>query len=121
MDAEARARAADLLNSFLEGQLTNDELERKWPSSSDPAVEEIRRAVWLTYDDDRKQFGPTSGHELIQRCAAFLRTTEPYSWPVPRFWQRALGACVGVMTLGAVKLRLAGPSVDAPWPHYPTP
>ena len=119
MDLEARAKAAELLEAFLSGRLSNDELEAGWPESVDPALGEIRRAVWLTYDDEREQIGPSSDPELVRRCAAFMRTTEPYTWPVPRLWQRALGTCVGILTLGAVKLRLAGPGIDAPWPFSP--
>lgn len=120
VDVEARARAVALLEDFLAARISNDELEDSWPTASlDPAIDEIRRAVWLTYDDLHEQFGPSVDHGLIGRCAAFLRTSEPYRWPVPKPWQRVLGASVSILTLGMVELPLAGPRVDEPWPYLP--
>jgi hypothetical protein len=120
VDVEGRGRAVALLENFLAARISNDELEDSWPTDSlDPALEEIRRAVWLTYDDLHEHLGPTADHGLIDRCAAFLRTREPYRWPIPKLWQRIVGACVSIMTLGRVELALAGPRVDEPWPYLP--
>lgn len=118
VDALARARAAQLLEAYKEGDLSSDELESRWPESADPALDEIRRAVWLTYDDVEPSGAPISAAEraLLERCMRFLRTNEPYEWPVPRLWERILGVIVGMLTLGLVKIRSAAPTIDEPWP-----
>ena len=121
VDAEARARALVLLEDFAAARISNDDLEDRWPASEDLALGEIARAVWLTYDDLEEQYGPSADFGLIGRCTAFLRANEPWSWPAPTAWQRLLGACVGVLTLGAVQLSLAGPRLDPPWPFINEP
>ena len=117
-NAAAREKAAELIERFLAKPITNDELEDSWPlAPSDPAIEEIRHAVWLTYDDLEEQLGPSGGHELLRRCANFLRSDEAYAWPVPRRWQRVLATLVSIGMLGIVKLELPGLSItDESWP-----
>lgn len=121
VDGSARAIAAELIRQFLESRITNDELEEEWPKSSDPVLEEIRLAVWKTYDDESEHLGPLGGEELLLRCEAFLRTVEPYEWPVPSRWWRLCGALVGIASLGAHRLTRAGPPIDAPWPFREPP
>jgi hypothetical protein len=118
IDPLARTRGAQLLESFSNGELSSDALEDRWPDSSDPALDEIRRAVWLTYDDFEPSTEPLRGgdKELVGRCSRFLQTNQPWAWPVPRTWQRLLGLVVSLVTLGQIRPKWAGPGVDEPWP-----
>ena len=112
-DRDARDQAANLLEAYLAATISNDELERRWPQrSSDPALEEIRRAVWLSYDDERTHNGPIAAQDLVRRCADFLRTNEPYAWPIPKLWQRLV---TWPLTLGLIK---SGPDFKEPWPFH---
>ena len=120
-EPSARREAAALLEAFLARAITSDDLEGRWPRSCDPALEEIRLAVWLTYDDFEPVPGPSCGHELVQRCVDFLHSSEAYGWHVPHRWQRVLGTCVGLLSLGFLKPRFSAPTLDAPWPFSAPP
>jgi hypothetical protein len=116
VDLETRAVAADLLERFLRFELTNDQLEKTWPSSPDRAIDVIRRAVWTSYDDEHAHRGPIAKVELVERCARFLRTSVEYVGPGPRWWQVLLALPISLLTLGHVK-RLIWPELHRPeWP-----
>ena len=116
MDRQARDTAAALLEAFVDHRITNDQLQDSWPESEDPALREIDRAVWLTYDDLEEHLGPRDGHELIKRCAAFLRSDEPYAWPQAPFWRSLLATNLSLFSLGLVRINDGGPTFDEPWP-----
>jgi hypothetical protein len=105
-----------LIERFMRSEISSDQLEEQWPQSDDVAIEQIRLAVWYTYDDLYDHRGPLGDREMLQRCAAFLRTSQPYTWRVPTVWERLVGTSVGIATLGLVKFKSTGPELDAPWP-----
>ena len=87
IDREARYRAADLVEQFWNGSITNDELERSWPNSRDEAIRAVEDLVWTLYSDHKTHTvreAETSDPRLmviIPNCIAFLRTDEKYTWP----------------------------------------
>ena len=105
IDRTARLAAADLLERFLRGSATNDELEDGWPTSgSDSALSQIEFHIWGTYDDmSEYRLEPSTLPEetkaLYSRTVLFLRTNLEYEWPeLPAF---RLGATVlAFATLG---------------------
>jgi hypothetical protein len=84
VDREDRDKAAALLRSWLDGTVTNFELDDQWPwHSADPGVVDIGKETWRYYDDFPEQ--TLSPHSLsdeqvaiIRRCLKFLDTNEPY-------------------------------------------
>ena len=117
VDQAARLRAADVLVRYRAREITNDMLERAWPSSSDPAIAEIEHAVWLTYDDLHEHLADGSSNQLLDRAIAFLKTAEPYPWPAAKRWQRIALLPLSLATRGWVD-RLFWPSpIDSnSWP-----
>lgn len=90
VDVVARRRIAGLLRGFIEGQLSNMELDRDYPGQSlDPAVHEVYRRTFRFQDDFREyrttgQFAlPDEQRDLLGRCALFMETELPYEWPLP--------------------------------------
>ena len=87
IDQAARERAAELVEAFAAGSASNDELEDGWPRSGDPALREIARELWTTYDDLKEcRLDPGDLDrdliQLYQRIALFLRSSLEYEWPV---------------------------------------
>lgn len=119
MDPDARRHAAELLAQYVDKQITNDRLERGWPKSNDPALEAIRLAVWLSYDDERTHFGPLAEAEMIQRCIDYLKTDEEYAWPTPSCWVRILALPLTVLTVGRFEQHLWGIMSHPQWPFRP--
>lgn len=117
VDQPARLRAADALARFRAREITNDMLEREWPSSSDPALAEIEHAVWLTYDDLHEHLADGSSNQLLDRSIAFLRTTEPFPWPVAKRWQRIALLPLSLATRGWIdRLFWPSPIDSSSWP-----
>ncbi|MCJ2128310.1 hypothetical protein [Methylobacterium sp. E-045] len=87
IDREARDRAADLVEQFWSGLITNRDLERGWPESRDVALRAINDLIWTLYDDFEtcpvRQAIRTDQKLsiLIPNCVAFLRSDEIYTWP----------------------------------------
>jgi hypothetical protein len=93
VDVEGRRRAAVVLRGFIEGRLTNDELDERYPGASpDRALHAIYHKTWPFQDDLRtyRLQGPTTlspeERTLFERCVLFLETDLRYEWPSP--WQR---------------------------------
>ena len=87
IDREARNRAADLVDHFWGGLITNRDLERAWPESRDRSVRAVDDFIWTLYDDfeartvrDDVRSDPQFG-VLVPNCIAFLRSDETYTWP----------------------------------------
>lgn len=87
VDRKARDRAADLVEQFWHGLITNDELKRLWPNSRDNAILAVNGLVWTLYNDfethtirDANRADPKLG-VLVPNCIAFLRSNETYTWP----------------------------------------
>ncbi len=87
VDQAGRRKAALLIRNWLEGSITNYELDDKWPwSSLDKGVVDVGKEIWRYYDDFPER--PLSTQELskdetevLQRCWRFLETQEPYLDP----------------------------------------
>jgi len=75
------------MDAFWKGEITNFQLEERWPGSHDKGVRAIEEWLWTQYDDLREhRVGPANRADLatsecVSRCIEFLRTDEPYDWP----------------------------------------
>ncbi|MGD0088509.1 MAG: hypothetical protein ABSE73_01185 [Planctomycetota bacterium] len=87
VDRDAREKAAQLLQQFKAGLISNDRFEDGWPlTSQDPVLEAIRWTVWGSYDDLHEHrlgernwvFGSnkldSDGQALFERCILFLKS-----------------------------------------------
>jgi hypothetical protein len=92
IDRHARDIAADALRDFMEGSLSNEEYERRYPrSKDDPALWEIWVQVWFFYSD-LKTHKLSGKHELnaerrafVERCILFLEGNAEFEWPRQKF------------------------------------
>ena len=71
----------------MRGRASNDELEDGWPRSGDPALREVARELWTTYDDlSEYRLDPSElargRSQLYPRVVLFLRSSLEYEWPV---------------------------------------
>jgi hypothetical protein len=91
IDHDARTVAAEALQQFADGLLTNKEYEDRYPNSTvDPALREVRLQVWFLYSDV-KTHTLTGKHGLsdenrifVQRCILFLKSDCEFQWPRQR-------------------------------------
>lgn len=105
IDRHARYRAAELLDSFVEGSITNDQFEEGWPlSADDGALSQISCHLWSQYDDlSEHRLNPNTLDarqiDLFRRTSRFLRSSLEYEWPdLPAFGVPAV--FFAVVTLG---------------------
>ena len=92
VDRNARDIAADVLRQFMEGSISNQEYERRYPrTKDDPALWEIWVQVWFFYSDVRTH-KLTGKHALnkerqafMERCILFLRSNAEFEWPRQKF------------------------------------
>ena len=92
IDRHARDIAADVLRNFMEGSVSNEEYERRYPKSKrDPALWEIYVQVWFFYSD-LKTHTLTGKHALneehrafVERCILFLKSDAEFEWPRQKF------------------------------------
>lgn len=90
VDRDARRKIAELLRSALAGQITNMELDERFPErSKDPAVHAVYCQTWR-YQDDFKEYRltgdfkpPEEVRRRLERCALFMEGDLPYEWPSP--------------------------------------
>jgi hypothetical protein len=81
IDVAARRQVSALLREFMEGRLSNVELDVRYPgASADRAVHAVYRRLWR-YQDDVREYravgkSALSPEELalLQRCVLFLET-----------------------------------------------
>ena len=79
-----RNKAVQLLDRWLADDIMNSEFDDEWPySSEDRAVVDIGRELWLHYSDSPKtrlkaSDLSTEELQLLNRCLAFLITSEDY-------------------------------------------
>lgn len=103
VDRNARDVAADAIQDFMEGSISNREYERRYPrSKDDPALWEIYVQIWFLYSDI-KEHTLTGKHALkeetcsfLDRCISFLKSDFDFQWPhqKSRLWfglLRAIG------------------------------
>lgn len=103
VDTQQRRLAAELLRGFIEGRITNDALDNGWPSGHrDPALRQIFSSVWACYDDLHRHFfdGSPETRALLERCAEFLESDEPYAWPEPNRLLILLSTPLALLTFG---------------------
>jgi hypothetical protein len=88
VDRHARDIAASVLREFMEGSLSNQEYEKKYPrSKDDPALWEIYVQVWFFYSDVKthKLTGKHAPNEeqraFLERCILFLKSNNEFQWP----------------------------------------
>jgi hypothetical protein len=80
MDKASRLKAANLIQDFRQGKITNDEFVRAFPRSDDKAVKAIGSMLWFCYDDlhEHRLIGKhalsADGEMLVDRCILFLNT-----------------------------------------------
>ena len=91
VNRRARDISASTLRDFLEGAITNEEYEERYPSSkSDPALREIHLQVWFFYSDlkEHKLIGRNSlyGEQVrfFERCIRFLESDLEFEWQPQR-------------------------------------
>jgi hypothetical protein len=116
VDQTARKAAAQIIEDFSSGHLTNFELERRWPSTKDPGVLAVAYFLWLLYDDFREHrihqeyLSDLDVRGTLARCAAFLRSNLAYQYP--RVWIEGTASVypkwMSVITLG----------IGALWNHF---
>ncbi len=92
IDRHARDIASVAVRDFMEGSISNEEYERRYPrSKDDPALWEIYIQVWFFYSDI-KTHKLTGKHELneerrafVERCILFLKSNAEFEWPRQKF------------------------------------
>lgn len=108
IDRSARNAVAEAMRHYLAGVSTNFALDdalfdRK---SSDPAIDAIRKQVWLIYDDLREhRYEGTwkmaaEQREVAMRIILFLKSDLEYQWPYVPGWYRATRSLIWLLTLG---------------------
>jgi hypothetical protein len=104
IDIERRKAAAELLRRFVDGRLTNRELERAWPRGPELGLDAIRDAVWATYDDLVEHYHASSvaADDLLGRCIDFLETEDRYVWPRQGLLARVLLGVLSLVSMGLV-------------------
>jgi hypothetical protein len=95
VDRKARHIAALVVRQFIDGSITNDEYERKFPmSKEDPALRAIYHWLWPYYSDlcehtlTGKHTLSNEQRALFDRCFLFLSGDLEFQWPVPAFGLR---------------------------------
>ncbi len=87
IDLESRKKAAEVTRRFVAGQITNFELENKFPVSQDLAISAIEDTLWCFYDDfeEHTLCGKWQISEdvksVMKRWIIFLYSQENYVWP----------------------------------------
>jgi len=95
VDSKSRQVAAEVLEKFRDGVITNFEFEGLWPQNygGDRGLRAIETMVWRYYDDLHEhkltnEHGLTElAHLIFDRCVLFLRTECEYAWPDDNFAQ----------------------------------
>jgi hypothetical protein len=92
VDRHVRDIAANVLRQFMEGSISNEEYEQKYPrTKSDPALREIFLQIWFFYSDIEihKLTGKYALNDecraLAERCILFLKSDVEFEWPPQKF------------------------------------
>jgi hypothetical protein len=129
IDSVARRRLAELARHLASGQITNFEFDDAIPSSKDRSVYTVYfNGLWPLYDDLRlhrmkgKWALTPEGRAWVARIILFLRSNQPYRYPVPTRLQAILAFPLTLATLGlSARLwrRYAWRHADTSvWPFY---
>lgn len=87
VDRIGRDAAADAVERFWSGLITNDQLEGLWPNSRDRGIIAVESFIWLLYSDLKEHCvseADKSDPQIAMRvsaCIDFLRSDEEYEWP----------------------------------------
>ena len=97
VDRHARDIAADAIQDFMDGLISNKAYEQRYPSTrscNDPALRAVFSHVWFCYDD-LSEHTLTGEHVLtgerrafLERSLLFLRSDLEFQWPPPAFGLR---------------------------------
>jgi hypothetical protein len=88
VDMKSRMVAAELIEEFATGRITNDEFDEQYPRSDDRAVQTIGNSMWFFWDDrfthrlEGKFELTDQQRDLFARFIAFLQTDLEYTGPV---------------------------------------
>ena len=92
IDRHAREIAAEALQKFMDGSISNEEYERRYPKSKDdPALWEIHVQVWFFYSDLKthtltgKHAPNAERRAFLERCILFLKSDAEFQWPRQKF------------------------------------
>jgi hypothetical protein len=117
-----RRTAANLLEQFFKGEITNDEFENDYPiRSGDAGLDVVYDRIWLYYDDVaaqslRQEELTLQDRQLFEHCMAFLRTDFEYEGPLLNrglsFPKRMMQLAGGLFSRGKVDSRFLSPD----WP-----
>jgi hypothetical protein len=126
IDRAARNNLAEAARALLAGRITNDAFEERVPSSDDPAVSEtFYMAFWQLYDcATHRLVGrrrvPSATRRELARVILFLKSDQPYAWPVPSAARRLRMLLANLLTLGfanrAFRARFATAGDIRVWP-----
>jgi hypothetical protein len=102
---EKRDRALELVERFLSGEISSDDLADNYPrDKNDPAVGAIYERLWFFWDD-RHKHKLTGRHQLapevralFERSIMFLRSDLEYEWP-PIQWDSLTQAFLRLLGL----------------------
>lgn len=108
IDRSARNAVAEATRHYVAGVSTNFALDAALFAlkSSDPAIDAIRKQLWLIYDDLREHRHEgvwnitTEQREVIMRIILFLKSDSEYQWPSVPSWYRATRWLIWLLTLG---------------------
>lgn len=91
VDRHSRDIAAEALRDFMEGSISNEQYERRFPrNKDDPALWAVHEQTWLYYSDltehtlTGKYALTDAARALYERCLLFLRSDLEFQWPPPK-------------------------------------
>jgi hypothetical protein len=91
IDRRARDTAANVLQAFMEGAISNYKYEDGFPrSKDDPALHAIHVQLWFYYSDVRqhtligKNTLSPEARALYERSVLFLKSDLEFQWPPPQ-------------------------------------
>ena len=110
VDAEARRRAAELVERFRDGTISNFEFDESWPRCDrrDRGLRAVKTMIWRFYSDLEEHTLTEEGHmltsdrlDICDRCVLFMRSDLEYAWPEDNFLGiGGLGIAGRIFTLG---------------------
>jgi hypothetical protein len=91
IDRQARDTAANVLQAFMDGAISNYKYEDGFPrSKDDPALHAIHVQLWFYYSDVRqhrlieKHTLSPEARALYERSVLFLKSDLEFQWPPPQ-------------------------------------
>lgn len=128
IDRSARNAVAEAIRHYLAGVSTNFALDDLLfgLKSRDPAIDAIRKQLWLIYDDLREHRHEgawkiaSEQREIVIRIILFLKSDFEYQWPNVPGWYRAVRPLIWLLTLGfgssALDRQFGFQDIENVWP-----